>query len=354
MSSFGIFGPLPPPRHGVSAVNEAMAKAAAEHGLCVSIFNTAPRSLLRIASVKFVRFFRVIGAILRCWCFVMTRRNSALYISMSGSWGLLYEGVCVLGARCMGAKLLLHHHSFRYLDAGFIPMSWVVFAAGPKAVHVVLGRAMGDQLRSRYPRITQVKVLSNAFIESLAAEKVPAPSGLTTVGYLANLSKEKGLDEVLATARLAAEHDLNIQFIVAGPFEDISLKAVFETYIYSCPNVRYVGPVYGADKESFFRNIDLLVFPTKYRHEAEPLVILEAMSRSRPVIAYARGCISDMIGDQGGYAVDLAESFPSVAVNLIHKWQCEDVGYVHRARKARKQYLDLVLENGKALSELLS
>jgi colanic acid biosynthesis glycosyl transferase WcaI len=99
-----------------------------------------------------------------------------------------------------------------------------------------------------------------------------------------------------------------------------------------------------------------------YAGHAFPVQLSRELARNGHQVTHAyaaglltpRGALDRRVGDQGGYAVDLAESFPSVAVNLIHKWQCEDVGYVHRARKARKQYLDLVLENGKALSELLS
>ena len=55
-------------------------------------------------------------------------------------------------------------------------------------------------------------------------------------------------------------------------------------------------------------NLDLLLFPSRYRHEAAPMVVLEAASRSVPALAHPVGslpelvCSADLIAPIGEFA----------------------------------------------------
>ncbi len=42
----------------------------------------------------------------------------------------------------------------------------------------------------------------------------------------------------------------------------------------------YLGPIYGDAKTAFYGNLDVLLFPSNYVNEAEPLVIHEACERA--------------------------------------------------------------------------
>ncbi len=64
------------------------------------------------------------------------------------------------------------------------------------------------------------------------------------------------------------------------------------------------GALSGADKDRFFEDIDVFLFPTRYVNEAEPLVVIEALAAGVPVVAFGRGCIPHMIpGDAGRVVV---------------------------------------------------
>lgn len=67
----------------------------------------------------------------------------------------------------------------------------------------------------------------------------------------------------------------------------------------------YWGKKYGADKEAFFSNADIFVFPTYYPNECFPLVLLEAMQHGLPCISTAEGGIPSIIDD--GFNGILAE-----------------------------------------------
>ena len=60
--------------------------------------------------------------------------------------------------------------------------------------------------------------------------------------------------------------------------------------------------------------------PTKYKNEAEPLVIHEAMSHGVAVIAWDRGCISNIIPKNTGIVIKKDKQYVSDAVNQIIYW----------------------------------
>jgi glycosyltransferase involved in cell wall biosynthesis len=68
--------------------------------------------------------------------------------------------------------------------------------------------------------------------------------------------------------------------------------------------VRFVGVVTGQEKARLFAGADLFVYPTYFRLEGQPVVILEAMASGLPVISTDRGSIREMITDgRNGFIV---------------------------------------------------
>ena len=69
--------------------------------------------------------------------------------------------------------------------------------------------------------------------------------------------------------------------------------------------VNYWGRRYGGEKELFWKDADIFVFPTYYHNECFPLVILEAMEQGLPVISTNEGGIPDIIDNgNSGYTVE--------------------------------------------------
>lgn len=64
------------------------------------------------------------------------------------------------------------------------------------------------------------------------------------------------------------------------------------------------GAKYGEEKNNFFQEADVFVFPTFYNNECFPLVLLEAMEQGIPCISTEEGGIPSIIEDnKTGYII---------------------------------------------------
>src|SRR5690606_11515359 len=107
---------------------------------------------------------------------------------------------------------------------------------------------------------------------------------------------------------------------------------------------------------AFFEDIDVLVFPTQYRNEAEPLVLHEAMSRKLPVIAYGRGAIPEIVGE-GGVVIDPNEPFVPHALKQIVSWLQSPAEFCSASKAAAARFrktLSLNEERWKTLVETIT
>ncbi len=84
--------------------------------------------------------------------------------------------------------------------------------------------------------------------------------------------------------------------------------------------LQYVGPQYGEEKVQFLDSIDVLVFPSRYVNEAEPLTVHEAMARAVPVLALDRGCIQEIVPSVAGTVLEDNENTVSRAADVLMEW----------------------------------
>ena len=107
------------------------------------------------------------------------------------------------------------------------------------------------------------------------------------------------------------------------------------------PQIEYLGPQYGAAKDSFYQSIDILIFPSLYFNEAEPVVLLEAISRGIPVVAYAVGSIPDVITSDCGILIEPREPFVPPAINAISSF-ISDQTLLQKASSASSRRFELL------------
>lgn len=242
-------------------------------------------------------------------------QDIVLYLALSGGMGQLIDGLYVLVARLLRHQIFVHHHSFAYIDQpGWFNRA--LFGSLRAATHIVLSAGMGRGLQQLYGvDRNHVRVVSNAALFPSIAVTEPgaaAAPGPLRIGFLSNITFEKGIVEFFEVMRLLHARGVQYQARIAGPVS-AAVRPSFDRMLADAANVEYLGAVYGEAKEQFYRGLDVLLFPTKYINEAEPLVIHEALRAGVFTIACDRGAIAEILGNGAGLALPEREFVETAA-----------------------------------------
>jgi len=212
---------------------------------------------------------------------------------------------------------------------------------------------MAADLLRHTPEIKQTFVLNNAGFLDPGLLTIPSTrSRAPVLGHLSNLTAEKGATTVVDLAIAAAEHGLAPRLVLAGPANDeTAQQAIVRGQAALGARFEYRGPVDGNGKRRFFADITHFVFPTRYRNEASPLVLFEAMAAGVPCVATARGCIAEDLGFDGGIAIPEQDDFIVRALDYLAR---SSQDYAALSHCARQRYLTLLAEHEKQIEELVS
>jgi glycosyltransferase involved in cell wall biosynthesis len=141
----------------------------------------------------------------------------------------------------------------------------------------------------------------------------------TVLLHLSNLSIEKGLSRYIEVVKFLCEKG-EYEFILAGPFNSKEDEEYFKNTNESVKKkINYLGPIYGKEKNEILSKTDILLFPSKYKNEAEPNVIYEAQSFGAFTIAYDYASIKEQLSEASGMLIPIDRNYAQEAVITINK-----------------------------------
>jgi len=336
-----MLGAFPPPVHGMAWLNYAMGEYLRSIGVQVHIVELSASSLDRRWFSRATKWRRVARGFLRYARLVFLRKIKTVYLTLSGGYGQAFEIVFILVARLARVRMIVHHHSFAYLLHPNRLTSLLCRCCGPETLHVSGSTGMSQLLHDIYG-INNVVALSNA---ALVGQQFPCKtrvrSSIRTIGFMGNISQEKGISEFLELAKLLEESEITTRVLIAGPFQDPSVEGFVRNTLSALSRAEYVGAKYGAEKSAYFDEIDVLIFPSKYDNETDPVTVYEAMASGVPVIAWDRGCLSNIIVPNAGVLVPRNQAFVPAAIATIRKWRSADEDFRQISRSARIRFVEM-------------
>ena len=202
--------------------------------------------------------------------------------------------------RPLFSKVLIHYHAGNLVEfLGRSPLLSTLgrFTYGRGVWTIRLGKFCPAPI---YPG-NQVFDIPNG-IDAPADLPKRSPSNSFRILFLGNLFEDKGvMDLIDAVHALALKSSTPITLSLVGGWPDDVTRAKIEQRIASLPahvTCPAPAPAFGKEKWSALANHDVFAFPSYYRSENLPLVIIEAMAAGPPVIASDWRGIRSLVEDR--------------------------------------------------------
>jgi glycosyltransferase involved in cell wall biosynthesis len=199
-------------------------------------------------------------------------------------------------------RLVLHWHAVGLVDWMETPQGRALAPQLRRALgHADLSLVLGESLRhdAEVLESRRVHVVANG-IEDPLPEGVPP--GIIREGrpfrcfHLGLCSEEKGVFDLIEAHRRFRERRPGSELVLAGPAPDaLTAERLHRLCAQSHGTLFWTGFVQGARLESLWAATDLFCFASRYPHEAQPLVLIEAMARGVPVAAVRWRGVPDML-----------------------------------------------------------
>ncbi len=118
--------------------------------------------------------------------------------------------------------------------------------------------------------------------------------------FLGALNEGKGVIDVIRCAKLVKEQGFDIEFYLVGSWASEEFRHEAESLVLSEgleSVVSFPGSKKGSEKWQAYADADVFMFPSHYQSENFPLVLIEAMAFSLPVISTNWRGIPQLVGE---------------------------------------------------------
>ena len=263
-------------------------------------------------------------------------------------------------------ELTLHHNSCAHINKKSKLFSFLVSISNKnKTTHVVNCKSMKTLLSTNYdvPKkniktISNISILSKKIQNKIMIEdkKINQKNSNFCIGFMGYLNSEKGIDDFAKVlTKLQEPTNKNLpKFIgkAVGPIHDHKLvKNIKEK---TSSYIAFQDPLFGDERDFFFDNLDILLFPSKYHLEAEPLTIYHALERGVPVIATDIGCIDEMIsGFENSFTFNQNTFIDNAVISILNIANKDSKELSIAKRKIINQYQNKKIKNNEEFSLFL-
>lgn len=293
---------------GEYACNRKAVEALLESGSDVKIIDTnlVGEDFGSVGAFSFGKLLKIVFSYIKLVFFMPSVDVVYLTPGMT-KLGLISVLPYVVVSKLFRKKLVFHYHGFKIFftfDGLSAPLKKIVrYVLSGVDCHIFLSNSHAAAARDRFGEINCL-VIPNFVDESFSchvrddAKSLRSIDGEVKFLYLSNLIPEKGVYEAVESIKLLREKfGHNVRLDVVGGLSKNEEK-VFLEKISVVEGVDYLGVLTGIDKAEAYMSADAFIFPSYYKQEAFPLVIVEAMAAGLAIFATKIGCIPEVVTDR--------------------------------------------------------
>lgn len=305
-----LVAPLPPPVSGQALAAETLLSELEDLYGSVEVFDTAraiesSRSRVSYGLRSLSLFVRFVAFLLRWW---RVRNRVWFYHLAHGPLGMVRDAVLLTALKYSRARPVLVgqiHGDLSLEDVEAIPFFAIQRLYRRRQLDFTLVLVLGEELRQRaraaWPEghRTAFEILPNAVDGMFLTPTTPPPetdAGLSVI-HVGNLCHLKGTLAVLEVATRSKCGIRSVSLIGQVSCEEVRSRLESHDVQKAIGELRILPPRVGSRTEivEALDSAHVLVLPSAT--EGQPLVLLEAMSRGRAVLASSAGGIPETVDD---------------------------------------------------------
>jgi len=288
----------PPPIHGAAAIGLQIIESKVVNATfeCKYINLGTSITINEIGGKSIVKLFRYVAILCQVLWELIFNRPDLCYISITSKGIPFYkDATLAFLVKLFGVKLIYHFHNkgVSLRQDKFVDNLIYRFTFKNSSV-ILLSKFLFPDIK-KYVMNDQVWYCPNGIPDVGLTKSEPGGEKVVNLLFLSNLIESKGVFILLEVCKLLQDRKLDFQCTFVGGVGDISeLQFLLKLQELKIENsVHYAGKKIGKDKELFFINTDIFILPTL--NDCFPLVLLEAMQYSLPVISTFEGGIPDIV-----------------------------------------------------------
>ena len=302
-----LAGHLPPPMGGIATYFQTLMRSSLPDKVNLRFVQTSSqtRDFATSGNASWANAVSALKDIARFTRAAWSHRPQVSHIATAFGLSFVKNSVCVVAARLVGSRVLLHPHcSLEALYTGR-PGWWQwYFRQVIRMTDGVIALSEEWNQVSEIVPGTPVYSLVNAVDLDLYQPVAQAhlaqarASGPAHVLYLGYLGQAKGTFDLVEAARLVLANRQDVVFDLVGGDLTPGEKALVQQKVAASGldgQVHVDPPAYDEAKLAHLREADIFVYPSY--HEGMPMAVLEAMACALPVVATRAGGLPDLVHD---------------------------------------------------------
>ncbi len=300
---------MPPPVHGASMVGKYIhdSKVVNSKFECHYLNPTTAKNLEDVNKFRFGKVLDVFGLIKRIKAKVREVQPDLVYFTANAAGMPFYKDFLIVRAlKQMDCKVVVHYHNKGVATRQNRFVDDLLYRSFFKDIkNILLAENLYNDIK-KYVRREDVQICGNGIPDlcsnksTISQESSSTHSSTLHLLYLSNMMAEKGVWTLLDACVELKNRKVDFHCDFVGGWKDVQ-PLYFDDAVTNYGLETFVtahGAKYGDEKEPFFENADVMVFPTYYHNECFPLVLLEGMMHGLACVSTQEAGIPGII-DEG-------------------------------------------------------